>query len=348
MDQHGNCVIDPDVLAQKTAGLAHVVRLGVDAGWTLSEMLSRRLSVFGLAARSYYPGFERMSARFEDHPLASSEWLNRRFPDSRSFINFLSDRAVDASIAHADLEQRLPSYARVRQTIASRRLDAAKRARASDVELTRLYEEDNERLRDDLKAAEDLLDERGRRQRAIEEERDELSREVYALRVRVDQLQTAMADRGTPESVPIPESFEDVEQWVQQYLGGSVVLLPRALRSVKKAEYSEPELVYKALLVLGREYRDLRLGRGSQNVLDGLLSDDGMEISATGSLAHLMQWREDYEVNWRGANCFLDMHLKKGTSRESRHCLRIYFFWDEDSDQVVVGHLPDHLTNDLT
>jgi hypothetical protein len=44
----------------------------------------------------------------------------------------------------------------------------------------------------------------------------------------------------------------------------------------------------------------------------------------------------------------LDVHLKKGTSRESRHCLRIYFFWDEDSDQVVVGHLPDHLTNDLT
>jgi hypothetical protein len=347
-DQHGDCVIDPDFLAQRTAGLAHVVRLSVEAAWTLSERLGRRLSVFGLAARSYYPGFDRTSARFEDHPLAGVEWLNRRFPDSRSFINFLSDRAVDASIAHADLDQRLPSYARVRQSIASRRLDAAKRAQASDVELTRLYEEDNDQLRDDLKAAEDLLEERSRRQRIVEEERDEFAREVYALRVRVDQLHTALAARGTVETVPTPDNYEDIDDWVQQYVGGSLVLLPRALRAVKKSEYAEPSLVYKALLLLGREYRNLRLGRIPQQALDEALSESGVEISGTGNLAHLMQWREDYEVSWRGTNCFLDMHLKKGTARAPRHCLRIYFFWDQDSEQVIIGHLPDHLTNDLT
>jgi hypothetical protein len=38
------------------------------------------------------------------------------------------------------------------------------------------------------------------------------------------------------------------------------------------------------------------------------------------------------------------MHVKKGNSREARNCLRIYFFWDEEREQVVVGHLPAHLT----
>jgi hypothetical protein len=31
-----------------------------------------------------------------------------------------------------------------------------------------------------------------------------------------------------------------------------------------------------------------------------------------------------------------------------RNCLRIYFLFDDETEQVVVGHLPDHLTTDAT
>ena len=43
------------------------------------------------------------------------------------------------------------------------------------------------------------------------------------------------------------------------------------------------------------------------------------------------------------------MHLKSGgNTRDPTRCLRIYFFWDDDEQQVVVGSLPGHLENRLT
>jgi hypothetical protein len=45
---------------------------------------------------------------------------------------------------------------------------------------------------------------------------------------------------------------------------------------------------------------------------------------------------------------FLDMHLKKGATMDDRYSLRIYFFWDEQEQQVVVGWLPSHLETRVT
>lgn len=45
---------------------------------------------------------------------------------------------------------------------------------------------------------------------------------------------------------------------------------------------------------------------------------------------------------------FLELHLKKGTSKDVRFCLRIYFFWDEEIQLVVVGWLPNHLDTKAT
>lgn len=36
--------------------------------------------------------------------------------------------------------------------------------------------------------------------------------------------------------------------------------------------------------------------------------------------------------------------LRGGSStKDNRYCLRIYFFWDDSRQKVVVGHLPSHL-----
>ena len=47
--------------------------------------------------------------------------------------------------------------------------------------------------------------------------------------------------------------------------------------------------------------------------------------------------------NTTGTKRELDRHLKKGNSRNSRHCFRLYFFWDDEDEQVVVGWLTSHL-----
>ncbi len=58
-----------------------------------------------------------------------------------------------------------------------------------------------------------------------------------------------------------------------------------------------------------------------------------------------------YFVRWPvagGGEEFLECHLRKGSGTDARHCLAIYFFWDQAGEQVVVGWLPGHLENRMT
>ena len=53
---------------------------------------------------------------------------------------------------------------------------------------------------------------------------------------------------------------------------------------------------------------------------------------------------EEYYINYNGQRKKLDRHLRKGTGRDPRECLRIYYFWDDERSVVVVGSLPYHLS----
>ena len=68
----------------------------------------------------------------------------------------------------------------------------------------------------------------------------------------------------------------------------------------------------------------------------------------TGSETRAGEQGDEYYVKYGGRRVFLDRHLKKGQAREPRHCFRLYFFWDDDSEQVVVGWLPSHLDSRIT
>src|SRR5438445_626067 len=53
---------------------------------------------------------------------------------------------------------------------------------------------------------------------------------------------------------------------------------------------------------------------------------------------YFLQWPPDSIEKRR-----LEFHIGRGTSKQTRHTLRIYYFWDEERRQVVVGWLPSHL-----
>lgn len=42
---------------------------------------------------------------------------------------------------------------------------------------------------------------------------------------------------------------------------------------------------------------------------------------------------------------FMQFHLERVNRHENRYCIRFSFFWNEDTNQVVVGWLPSHLSN---
>ena len=68
-----------------------------------------------------------------------------------------------------------------------------------------------------------------------------------------------------------------------------------------------------------------------------------LEDSATGDGVKFAA--DLYSVQYGGARRSLDRHLKGSDSRDRRYGFRLYFFWDDESQIVVVGWLPSHLDN---
>ena len=148
------------------------------------------------------------------------------------------------------------------------------------------------------------------------------------------------------EGVPIPHDYEAMPQWVEKNLAGRVELLPRARNALKKAQYKDVELVYRALLLLAKEYRDMRYGLARITDFEKRCREMGLEYGAAIGEKSAGEQGDEYYVSYPPGTSnrrLLDTHLAKGVSRDERETLRIYFFWDEESSQVIVGWLPSHL-----
>ena len=78
------------------------------------------------------------------------------------------------------------------------------------------------------------------------------------------------------------------------------------------------------------------------------VEDLGLEEAPTFAGPRAGEEGDTYFVRYAGRRMELDRHLKKGNSREPRRCFRLYFFWDNDEQQVVVGWMPSHLDTRIT
>ncbi len=176
-----------------------------------------------------------------------------------------------------------------------------------------------------------------------EAERDQYRAQLSALRGKIESLEQRLG-KSAPQ-IEHPDNFDSLDEWALKHLAGRLILLNRAVRAARKSPFNEPMLVYKCLERLAREYVD---ARRSGAVVDGLFNDLGVHLERTGDQARLSQWKEEYFVPHRTKSEFLAWHLKRGSDKNEANTLRIYFFYDEDDEQVIVGHLPGHLTNEKT
>lgn len=185
----------------------------------------------------------------------------------------------------------------------------------------------------------------------LKRENAQLRAEAHNMRSRVEFL-TKTVKKREEEEVFIPATLDDIESWARENLGGSVVVLNRALRMAKKSEFANPGLAYRALLLLRDAYVPLRqAGGGGPDFLalwEAGLAELGLVESPTGSRHLAGEHEDEYSVVWNGRRCFFDRHLKSGNSRDKRFTFRLYFFWDDVDQCVVVGSFPEHLTSRLS
>ncbi len=341
-DKQGRSLLDGDALARRLAGLAHVVSLSQDAAQLLTTRVGEGLGVFGRAMRTYAPGLVCGVGASAAHPLATHGWLTERFESPEEFIDLLERRAIEDSV-RGDLEATLPGFSRVRHWASARRLEEARRDVATDADLLTLYVESNATLTNELRDRDATIERLRLEQLQLEEERDEAVRDSRELRGRIAFLEQALTARGIEETIEYPSRYEDVEEWVARHLADRLTLLSRAVRSLKKAVFENLPLLCDCLTLLAGPYRDMKRGDVTRAAFDEGCARLGVTLTQSGDFS-ASRYGNEYTVQYGKERRVLDLHLKRGTSRDPAKCLRLYFFYDDVRARVVVGHLPSHLT----
>ena len=352
-----NYMLDAAYLAKQVKGFAIVVRLAFKATFPLVERVGKSWAVYDGSTRTYYPKVDFENGIPVHHPFNLREkiryWIygNERGPEAHA--NFLVNVAYQAA-------------SRNRTDWSGLYFVPDARILAAEIEMAHALHEANapereqamkkhiEALQKKLLSAEadnvDWLEEAEKASEIAEyykQQNADLRMRLDAMRAHLHQQNDEMPDKD----VPIPDKYDEMETWVRTYLAGQLILHPRAERAVSKAVYEDVRLVYKALLALANEYRDSRMGVGTDEAFKAALAGLGVEFAGAIDKARAGQEGEAYYVNYpigSTSRAFLEYHLSKGTRHEDRYCLRIYFFWDDSTKQVVVGWLPSHLNNRIS
>ena len=350
-------LVNAEYLANRVKGYAIVARINFQSAYALTEAVGKSWSVYDGACRTYFPKIDFDNGSPAHHPGNFKDkiwfWNYEGLRGERGYTAFLIDTAhrvastsrtdwsglyfvPDARILAAELEM---AHAMHLANAPERELAMQNHIAALQRKLQTAEDENADWLSELEKAT---------------EEAEYYKQENAALRLRLDALRAHLIRQNgeSPDAeIPIPNNYKVMGEWVKEHLAGRLVLLPRAERAASKAEYTEVGMVYRALLILANEYRDSRMGTGTDKAFRDALAQYGMDFSGSIDKSRAGQEGDAYYINYpigSSQRVFLQFHIVRGSSREDRYCMRIYFFWDEDTNQVVVGWLPSHLSNRIS
>ena len=356
-------LLDPDGLAAKLRGLAKVYVLTQEMSWALTDALTKRFAVAGATVRLFRPGFTP-----EDdpslHPAWSPDVLQQQCINLQMLSALFVRDAADASLRALEQEDAIPPFDRVREQILRRqieqareqasaaalvepvsteRLEALQKALADEAALRQMYEEDNERQRQELTRL------RGERD-ALRTERDVTHARADHLQARINSLQQRMSEVEISDAPVFPDDWVNLEVWCAEHLADRVVLTPKAIRAARDSDYAEVTFAYQVLLFLADFYVPCRRGalEGGNAALEQEEKRLGIEISRVNRAAQEHRTRDTYSTIYKGRRVSLDMHVKGNSNRDPRYCFRLYFHWHAEEERLIVGWFPGHLENALT
>lgn len=350
-------LLDHVKLARHTQGMAYVVALPWELGFKWTKKVGKTWSTFHGAVRTYMPGLNFDEDSPSAHPLALAErilWF--KHGDSKSFgeAEFL-EFLVEQAHQHAASKQMDWGDCLFVTEARTRRAEIARASASEDADWKAIYEEQIEALKGknaelsrEIDGYLDLATLAERESNYYRKENQKLRAQIEALRMQLESKTGESADTLSD----IPTSYDEVPDWVDSAFAGRLELHPRAIRGLKKAVYEDISLVCQAIQALAREYRNMRLGHADGlKTWESKLAELGLEMSGSITESRAGEKGETYFVNYPPHTTqrrYFENHLRRGNSRDQRHCLRIYFFWHSESQQVVIGWLPSHLDTRIT
>lgn len=331
--------IDTTVLAKATAGLARVVQVPAELTWVLTRRFGKYRAVFNGGVRVYLRGFSATDDPYRHRLFLDADL--RKAGGAVACVRSLRLLAAEVSISETRLGKDVLDFASVR--IASRKLrktDLADQA-APDEELLRTAEELVESLEKQAEEKEKEIDGYIAEVEAAEDRAQAAEQENRSLLFRVRQLQAALAEGGEvpTDEPPLPQEWSEFTDWLDQTYPDKVLLTPAARRMARSPEFEDVTLVARSIAWLATVQHDRRINGGGS--LRDVQVENGILNSPCGG--------DTYATDWKGRRCDVDWHVKTGGNvRDPKRCLRIYYFWEPETQQTVIDHLPSHRRTSAT
>lgn len=328
-------IVDADQLADQLAGLAHVfVGASRFASRRLGEVIEPRLNCFDGGVRVYWPGLKQTDNPFK-HPLWLPERLRLIEESRQGFKGHLLAR-----ISRVSLHRFIPGIARwgdLERAHARSQL-AQLRAAGNQSEMLELFETENlrlERENQDLNARVQLLEAAAERARS----------EASAWRQGYEELRKNRPNGSEAAETPIESVFDAVDRVQSEFPDALVIPGKNEL----DPDFDDPDGLYLALKWLVTIYRDAKRGKASCTDFDqSCRESSGFWYRSHQSKVTMGKHEEDYFVQWKGKKVPLHEHIGTGSNKSSKSTMRIAFFFDDESDLVVVGFLGQHQQTDAT
>lgn len=352
---HGGSMLDADQMARDLLGVAHVFTLTREANELLTEAIDRTWSAFNGAVRTYYPGLSFENSDPYQHPMLTQRSIRLRDTVATD----------DPQLCMHEIEEYVRSYVLAQrinweawgvdfyQTAYQALLTAQRAARhQSQEEMIASYEEQLHQLKAQNDESLSLADSYAQDCELYQAQADQLRQKLGQLKGQIEVLryQLQQATGGGEQTIPTDGKYTDIPQWIESHFSDRLTLHPRGARSLKNAVYESPELVYRCLMLLANEYYAYRTGGMTYDQFTEAMLAVDAGLTERGAITDIAAGMEGemYYVQYHGRSEKLERHLAKGSSKDRRYCLRIYFFWDDRDQTVVIGDLPHHLNNSKT
>ena len=326
--------LDTATLGRAMLGIGHVALLHPAATWRLTERFGKFKSVFGGAARVYLPGFSDDADPYI-HRLVLANQLDTAEGAART-TRWMRQLAAQESILRTKLGRDVLPFAAIRNANLQLRQQNLRNEDAS--------------ASDQLAAANDRIDALEKQVASLGSEQDyyigeyekeraraELSesqaqKSAYRIQQLTDQLKAKGDDPD--KDIAIPASWQELPAWCDEHFAGRLVLTPNAHRGARNPVFTDVETAARCLLWLASECRDQRINGGGGSI-NNVTIMDGIQNASCGA--------DTYEFDWNGRRFSADWHIKNGgNTRDPIRCLRIYYCFDPQTQQIVVSDMPAH------
>lgn len=328
-------LVNGDEIADQLVGLCHVISAANRfPSLDLREDLGQAFNCWNGAVRIYWPGFTG-----SDNPFRHRLWEPYRVHEIEEsnrlgfkgyILGFVSRIAVNRQV------QGLASWNAI-EALHNKRLrakllesgDLNELFQLADAEIKRLSA-DNERLQQELLEAQEKAEADGNK--------------AESWRLAYIEAQKSPAGSAAQPVLP-PTSVREVIDRIKSQFGKQVRFQPNSSSDVDDNPYEDCESLFKAFAFLATTYLKARTGEVPCPQLDVACKEaSGFSYNAHQSDVTIGQNPADYHTVWKGKKVPLKEHVRKGTSREARHTIRIAFFYDAAERAVVIGYIGQHQT----